>query len=407
MNILIVTAYFYPENFRINDLVLELQKKGHNINVLTSIPNYPEGHFFSGYGCKEQRNECYRGINIHRCFTWPRRNSSNINLFLNYFFYVLFASKDILKFRKKKIDVIFVYEPSPVTVCIPAIVLKKLKNIPICFWVLDLWPESLSSSERVKSSFLMGLINPLVKFIYKNCDKILVSSKGFTKSIINKSVSHRKISYFPQWAEDIFAPKIKVEGELAKMPSGFNIMFAGNIGSGQDFDSLVKAVLFLGEKSKINWIIVGKGSKYRFLKGQIKKNNLQNKIYLLGSFDLSQMPQLYLQADAMFISLSKKYIYSITVPAKLQSYMACGKPVLSMIDGETSAIINEADAGLTSSAGDFKKLAENALKMSKMEKRQLVKLGENSRKYYLNHFNKSNLIDVLENTLHSLSKTNT
>ena len=391
MNILIVTSYFYPENFRINDLVLELQKKGHNISVLTSIPNYPDGYFFSGYGYKDKRNECYHGINIYRCFTWPRKNSSNINLFLNYFFFILFASKDILKFRKKKIDVVFVYEPSPITVCIPAIVLKKLKNIPICFWVLDLWPESLGSSGRIKSSALMRLINPLVKYIYKNCDKILVSSKGFTQSIINKSVSYQKISYFPQWAEDIFMPKIKVEENVTKMPSGFNIMFAGNFGSGQDFESLIKAVLILGEESTINWIIVGKGSKYDFLKKQIRKNKLQNKIYLLGSFDLSQMPQLYLQADAMFISLSKKHIYSITVPAKLQSYMASGKPVLSMIDGETSAIINEADAGLTSSAGDFKKLAENAFKMSKMEKKQLIKLGENSRKYYLSHFNKSKL----------------
>ena len=250
----------------------------------------------------------------------------------------------------------------------------------------------------------MRLINPLVKYIYKNCDKILVSSKGFTQSIINKSVSYQKISYFPQWAEDIFMPKIKVEENVTKMPSGFNIMFAGNIGSGQDFESLIKAVLILGEESTINWIIVGKGSKYDFLKKQIRKNKLQNKIYLLGSFDLSQMPQLYLQADAMFISLSKKHIYSITVPAKLQSYMASGKPVLSMIDGETSAIINEADAGLTSSAGDFKKLAENAFKMSKMEKKQLIKLGENSRKYYLSHFNKSKLIDSLENTLQGLTK---
>ena len=404
MNILIVSQYFYPENFRINDFALEFKNRGHNVKVLTGIPNYPKGSFFNGYGLFKNIKENYKGIDIFRSPLIPRGSGSAIRLALNYISFIIGGIFRSFFIINKNIDIIFVFEPSPITVGLPAIFIKKVKKIPICFWVLDLWPESVISAGNLKSNIIPNMIEPLVKYIYKNSDKILVSSNGFVDSISNKGISKDKIEFFPQWAEKIFKPVDVQSTVLSDIPKdSFKIMFAGNIGEAQDFPSIVEAAKLLKNNKRIHWIILGDGRKKSWLVNQVIKFNLENCFHILGSYPLEKMPLFYSEADCMLFSLKKEYIFSITIPAKVQSYLACAKPIVAMIDGEASKVIDDAKAGLTSPSEDPKKLSENIEYLSSLEKKHIKKLGQNALKYYKENFDREMLLDRIENIFLRLS----
>ena len=363
MNILIVTPHFHPENFRINDFALEFVKRGHQISVLTAVPDYPSGIFFNGYGIFKKTRENYKGIHIYRAPLIPRGSGSNLRLALNYISYVIGAVFTSLFILRKKLDIIFVFEPSPITVGLPAIFIKKIKRIPICFWVLDLWPESVVSAGNLKSGLIPKLLNPIVKFIYHHCDKILVSSNGFIKSIVSKGVGAGKIEFFPQWAEPIFRPVEKKCELLPKIipKESFKIMFAGNIGEAQDFPAILNAAKLLKSEKNIHWIIIGNGRRAEWVKNQIIEYGLQDYVHMLGRHPIEKMPDYYALADAMLFSLKDEYIFSITIPAKVQSYLACGKPILAMVNGEAANVINDNNAGYTCVAGDYNTLAYNVI----------------------------------------------
>ena len=401
MNILIVTPHFYPENFRINDFAVEFQKRGHNISVITAIPDYPSGKYYKGYGIIKKSRELYNGIKIYRAPLIPRGSGSNFRLALNYLSYVLGAIFTSLFLLSKRIDIIFVFESSPITVGLPAIFIKKIKQIPICFWVLDLWPESVVSAGNLKSGLIQSMLNPIVKFIYKHSDRILVSSKGFIKSIEEKGIKKDKIQFFPQWAEPLFKPIKSNNYLLGEIPkSSFKIVFAGNIGEAQDFPSILNAAKILKDTSRIHWIILGNGSKLKWVNEKIDEYGLKNNFHLLGSFPLEKMPEFYSNADAMLFSLKDEYIFSITIPAKVQSYLACGKPILAMINGASSKLINSAEAGLTCSAEDSVGLSNNILKMSKMSSNEIKKMGENSINCYKKYFDREMLFKKAEDIFH-------
>ncbi|MBK9390232.1 MAG: glycosyltransferase family 4 protein [Bacteroidetes bacterium] len=240
MRILIVTQYFWPENFKINDFALGMKKLGHHITVLTGKPNYPSGNFFNGYKFLNKRTEFYEGIEVIRSPLFTRGKSNGVRLFLNYFSFAFFSCFTALFRVRGKFDVVFVYEPSPVTVGIPAIVLKWKFEIPLFFWVQDLWPETVQAAGMINNRFLLGTLNKLVSYIYKKSDKIFISSMSFAGSICQKKISTSRIVYFPNWPEEIYLnTKIDKERYSGLMPAGFKIMFAGNIGEAQDFDSIL------------------------------------------------------------------------------------------------------------------------------------------------------------------------
>jgi len=401
LNILIVTPHFHPENFRINDFALEFVKRGHQISVLTAVPDYPSGIFINGYGIFKKTRENYKGIHIYRAPLIPRGSGSNLRLALNYISYVIGAVFTSLFILRKKLDIIFVFEPSPITVGLPAIFIKKIKRIPICFWVLDLWPESVVSAGNLKSGLIPKLLNPIVKFIYHHCDKILVSSNGFIKSIVSKGVGAGKIEFFPQWAEPIFRPVEKKCELLPKIipKESFKIMFAGNIGEAQDFPAILNAAKLLKSEKNIHWIIIGNGRRAEWVKNQIIEYGLQDYVHMLGRHPIEKMPDYYALADAMLFSLKDEYIFSITIPAKVQSYLACGKPILAMVNGEAANVINDNNAGYTCVAGDYNTLAYNVIKMSELENSDLEKLSANSLQCYKNKFERDVLLNKVENIL--------
>jgi glycosyltransferase involved in cell wall biosynthesis len=401
VHILVVSQYFWPENFRINDLCEELIKRGHKVTVLTGEPNYPSGSIYTEFKHNPTHYSNYNGCRIIRVPIVARGTGNSIKLILNYISYVLSASLiGFWKIRSQSFDVIFVYEPSPVTVGLPAIFFKKIKKVPVVFWVLDLWPETLEAIGVINSPMVLNWIGKLVKFIYNRCDLVLGQSKAFFESIAQYCDDKNKIKYFPSWSDNIFSMKNtnEVATEIAGYDDYFKVLFAGNIGEAQDFPSILKAALILKEKDiKAKIFVLGNGRAFESVCIEIKRLGLEDIVFMLGQYPLECMPAFYDSSDALLVTLKESKAFSMTIPGKVQSYMAAGKPILSMLTGEGSRVIDEAQCGLTSKSGDYQKLAENIIGMSKFSMGYLVKLGENSRKYTKTEFDRGALICQLEN----------
>lgn len=396
LKILIISQYFYPESFRINELALDLKKNGHQITVLTGIPNYPDGSYFKGYGVFKKRRENYHGVEVIRVPLVPRRKGKKINLILNYFSFAFFATLLAPFFCRGKFDVIFVFEPSPITVGLPALLLKKIKRIPIFFWVQDLWPESLSATGAVRSERILSWVRGLARFIYKRCDRILVQSQAFIPSIEQMGIPRSVITYFPNAAENIFNLGLDSNqtAEL-KLPDGFKVIFAGNIGVSQSFETLLEAALMLKEHP-IHWVIIGDGRQKTWLVEQVNIHGLSDRIHLIERKPVEEIP-LYLNlADVLLVSLKRDPVFALTIPSKLQSYLACGKPIIASLDGEAARIVEESGAGLASAAEDAKSLADNILAMYNMPLPLRKLMGERGRAYFENHFEKGRLLEQLE-----------
>lgn len=404
MRILVVTQYFWPENFRINDLVKGLVSRGHEVTVLTGKPNYPEGVFFEGYGFLKKQRDSYSGADVFRVPLIPRGKGSGFWLMMNYLSFAFFACLFGPFLCKGLYDAIFVFEVSPVTVGLPAIVLKKIKNAPIFFWVLDLWPESLSSSGKLKSKLIIRSVESLVRFIYKNSDVILASSKGFISRIKLLAPKPNSIKYFPNFIEEsIDQNEESFADAVYNFPEGFKIMFAGNIGYSQSFPTILETVEKLKCYKNIHWIILGDGRMAKWVNEQIDERGLKSNIHLAGRYPQEKMPYFYSNVDALLVSLKKEPNFELTVPGKIQSYLFSGKPIIASLDGEGALLVKKANAGVTCPAEDSVALAEAVLKLYHMEKKELYDMGINGRNYCVEHFNREKLFDKLEGWFREMS----
>ena len=399
MRILIVTQYFYPENFKSNDLAFELQKRNHNVTVLTGLPNYPRGKIYKDYGVFKKRKEIINGVKVYRSLVIPRGKASGVRLFINYYSFAFFASiKAFFLGLNNQYDAIIVHEPSPVTQFYPALLIKKIWKTPIYFWVMDLWPETLSIAGGIRNKLVLKYYNSVVKNFYKNSEKILITSKGFKESIMKKGDFEDKITYFPNWAEDIISDGNK-DFLIPELPEGFKIMFAGNLGESQDLENILNAFLELKYNKNIKLILLGDGRKASFINEFINENNLKDIVFMLGKYPLNAMSSFFDKADAMLVTLKDDPIFNLTVPAKIQAYMSAGKPILAMINGESADIIKDAKCGLVSSSGDYKSLSHNILKMASSSSSELKLMGNKSRVYFENNFRMKKSISNLENIL--------
>jgi colanic acid biosynthesis glycosyl transferase WcaI len=398
VHILVISQYFWPENFRINDLVREWLQRGHQVTVLTGIPNYPLGQVFTDY---RKQPEFYAQFNGARIVRVPMlvRGAGSFRLILNY---LSFALSGMIfgpwLLRKVKSDVIFVFEPSPVTVGLPAVLIGKIKKIPVVFWALDLWPETLSAMDVVRSPKLLLWVGRLVHFIYDRCTLVLGQSRSFLHNIRKYCSDESKVYYFPSWAEEVFnesgniAPAI----EVPELKNGFTILFAGNIGEAQDMPSVLDAAELLKENGSIRWVFVGDGRKFEWLVKEVRIRGLENRVILPGRFNVERMSSFYAHADALLVSLKRDPVFTLTIPGKIQTYLIAGKPILGMLDGEGAAVIQDAKAGLTCDAGDFLGLANKVLELAAMSKAERVLLGARGREYAQKEFGRVHLINRLE-----------
>ena len=397
MKILIISQYFYPENLRINDLVFSLQKRGHQIEVLTGKPNYPKGNYFKGYSWKGPKQEEIEGIKVHRANLILRKKGGGLRLFLNYFSFVFFGLFKILKL-KGDFEKVFIYAPSPITVGILGIVVAKKFKCKSYLWVHDLWPESVRVAGGIKSGFILGLVNQMTKLIYRFTDLLLVQSPEFKNYVLNQGVEESKIIYYPYYAEDFYKVIEKDKSYLSQFPNGFNLLFAGNIGVAQSFDTIVNAFEELKEHD-INLVVLGDGRDKSRIQEQINEKGLKEKFHFLGSFPPEQMSHYFTCADGLLITLKKADIFSYTIPGKLQSYLACGKPIIGALDGIGNKIISESNSGFASEAEDHELLANNILSLYKLSKAEKEKLSNNALTYFDKNFNKQHLLERLEEIL--------
>ena len=397
MRILVVSQYFWPENFRINDLTQELVQRGHSVTVLTGIPNYPTGNVFEAYLQNPRAFGHYCGAKVWRVPMFARGHGA-ARLFFNYLSFVAGACFcGPWRLRNQQADVIFVFEPSPVTVGLPAVLLGRIKHAPVIFWALDLWPETLAAIGVVRSPRVLGWIGHMVKFIYERCTLVLGQSRGFLGSIAKYCPDTEKIRYFPSWAEEVFNQAELVPApEVPVREGAFNILFAGNIGEAQDLPAVLDAAESLKHNPAVRWLIVGDGRKSDWLRKEVERRGLQDSVLLLGRFPVERMPSFYAHADALLVSLKKDPVFSMTIPGKVQSYLMAGVPLVGMLDGEGAKVISEANAGLVCAAGDADGLAAAVLEMAAMHADQRHQLGVNGRSFAQKEFGRSLLMDRLE-----------
>ncbi len=396
LRLLVVTQYFWPENFRINDLVCELVQRGHQVTVLTGVPNYPDGHVHPEYITDVKRFARYEGASVHRV-PMLTRGKGGLRLLLNYLSFAISASiVGVWKIRGQHFDVIFAYEPSPITVGLPAVALRFTKKAPLLFWVQDLWPETLQAVGAVRSPLVLSLVGKLVSFIYKRCDVILAQSKSFIPQILKYAPSKSRVFFFPNWSDTVVtSDKLIPAPEVPFAPEFFSVMFAGNIGDAQDFP----AVLAAAERLKghaIRWLIVGDGRMSSWVAEEIKKRALQNRVLMLGRFPSERMPSFFQHADALLVSLKDEPIFEMTIPSKLQTYLSAGIPVVAMLNGEGSDVVHESGSGITCRAGDHEGLAKAVLQLSNTTPDERQEMGRKGRELSQREFDRDTLISRFE-----------
>lgn len=402
MRLLVVTQYFWPEGFRINDLVGELVRRGHEVTVLTGVPNYPDGAVFPAYRENPDNFAHFSGADVVRV-PMLARGQGGLRLMLNYLSFAFSASLfGPMKLRGRPFDAIFVYEPSPITVGLPAIVMKWFKKAPIAFWVLDLWPQSLEAVGAVKSPLVLKLVNWLVDLIYNNCDLVLAQSRSFVSQIARYLPDERRVAYFPSWAEVIDPPEHALPApEVPPSANSFDIVFAGNIGEAQDFPTLLDAAEQLAD-APVRWLVVGDGRKADWVRSEIVRRGLENHVIMLGRFPIERMPSFFRQADALLVSLRSDPIFALTIPAKLQTYLAAGLPILATLDGVGAEVVHASGAGLAVAAGDADGLATAVRRLMALDSAERQEMGQRGRRYAALEFDRGQLISRLEGWLRDL-----
>jgi colanic acid biosynthesis glycosyl transferase WcaI len=399
VRILVVSQYFWPESFRINDLVAELVSRGHQVTVLTGLPNYPAGRVYPEYKRDPQGFANYAGASIIRIPALAR-GQGNARLILNYLSFVVFSvAWGSWRLRARKFHAIFVFQISPITAALPALLLRRMKGAPVLLWVLDLWPETLAAVGAVRSPRVLGWVGRLVEFIYRRCDRILVQSRAFIPNVEKYGGDSARIRYFPNWMEPIFeAPleHVAPAPELAPYGDTFKILYAGNIGEAQDFPAILDAAEALRERHDVRWVILGDGRAAGWVRAEIRRRGLEERVVMLGRYPLERMPSFFRAAGALLVALKDDRIFSMTIPGKVQSYLGAGLPILGMLDGEGARVIEEAGAGLVCPAGHGRELAERVQQLVGMSPQQRAAMGDRGREYCSRNFDRAALVGALE-----------
>lgn len=385
MRLLILTQYYWPESFQINDVAASLVRKGIAVEVLTGQPNYPSGRIFPGYRALGWRRERHQGVLIHR-MPLLARGRGGWRLALNYFAFVfsgLVCGPAIL--RRKAFDAIFVYAPSPVLQTLPALLLARLKGCPVALWVQDLWPESLSATGYVTNRAVIGLVEKVVAFIYRHTDLLLVPSPAFAAPI-RRLAPNTPIVYHPNSVDEVFAlPAQDAPPVVEGLNGGFSVLFAGNIGSAQAVETIVEAASRLKAYPDIHFVVLGDGSRREWMRRQVRARGL-DRLHLPGRLPVETMPGLMQKASALLVTLADRDIFRATIPSKIQAYLAAGRPIIACLNGEGARLVTEAGAGLAVPAENGAALADAVLDLYLRPRSQREALGARGRTYYERHF---------------------
>ena len=396
MKVLVFSQHYWPESFRINEVVLSLQQAGCDVSVLTGQPNYPDGVIFEGYRGGSIGHQLHAaGYFIYRVPLIARGRGGAFRLVLNYLSFVLSAS--VLGpwlLRGQKFDAIFVYGTSPILQAIAAIVLKWLKRTKLVIWVQDLWPQSLEVTGFVRNRPVLDTVAALVRWIYRQSDLLLVQSKSFVPPV-QAMAGKTRVEYHPNPGDLAFDRASEVAGDPALLlKPGFNVVFAGNLGTVQALDTLLNAAELLTVSSDVRLVLIGSGGRGEWVRQEVLRRGLNN-VHLAGRFPQQAMPAILAQASALLVSLARGPVLSQTVPSKVQAYLAAGRPIVASLDGEGARIVEEAGAGIACPAEDAEALARAILRLQSTPPEELASMGDAGRRYYENNFEPTTLASKL------------
>ena len=397
MRLLIVSQYFWPETFLINTLIELLLERGIEVSVLTGKPNYPDGRLFDGYHAFNTQTELYKGAKVFRVPIVTRGKNSKLRLALNYLSFMLSASlfgRFLLK--NQSYDAVFVYAPSPLLQAIPAVSFAKRRGVPLITWVQDLWPETLTSTANIQNPWIINLVACAVRYIYKSCSLILVQSNAFIGPVAKLTDKTDKIHYFPNFFKISELDTVSQQGKVLveSIRKSNSVVFTGNLGTVQSLETVVKVASLINYRKDIKIFLIGSGSLDKWLALQKESLCLDNLI-LAGRYEATDMPEIFNAAKALLVTLNADPTLSLTVPSKVQAYMASGKPIIAALDGEGARIISESGAGYCSKAGDEHELMQNLLKLLDLPEEYRIEMGVKAKYYYETHFSPNQLVDKL------------
>lgn len=378
-------------------MAFELVKRGHSVKVITAIPDYPNGRFYKGYSLFKRRTETINGVEVVRVPIIPRFNGKPFQLVIHYFsgiFFFFFYGLFQALFHKY--DCVLVHDTSPAFIGLPAVRIGRIQKIPVYHWILDMWPESLTAG-GITGGRIYQIVLGMMKKIYKGDSKILVSSHGFEKLLHERGVSEDRIVYLPNWSDN--ALDNDSGSSIPELPSGFIIMFAGNMGEAQNLENVLKVAERTASNKDIHWVFLGDGRKKPWASEYVKSHGLEDTVHLLGRYPIEMMPSFFSKAHVMLVSLKNDNIFKLTLPAKVQAYMAAGKPILGFIEGEGKDIIRCAECGWCCNSNDVDGMAETVIGISGLSIQQLNEYGKNGRDFYSRNFTKDHCIDILEDCI--------
>ena len=405
MNVLVLSQYFRPESFRVNDLAAALVERGHRVTVLTGLPNYPGGRLFPGYSWRGPYRESFDGYRVRRVPHLPRGRGA-LRLAMNYVSFAASASVLSPWLLREPIDVALVYAPSPITACIPALWLKRLRGIPVALWVQDLWPESLAATGAVRSPALLRRVGSMVRWIYRHCDLVLGQSAAFVAAIRTLCPEAKRVELLPNWYESFYRP-IDLEpdaDERRELPPGFKLLFAGSLGAAQSLETILDAAELLREQP-IHWVFLGDGRRREWLAAEVVARKLGERVHLLGWRPAERMPRYLAAADGLLVTLRREPIFEATIPAKVQSSLAVGRPILAALSGEPARVLAEAGAGVVVPAEDPRALADGALALLAAGEEGRAAMGARGRAHAERHFDRDTLLARLEGWLEELVRS--
>jgi glycosyltransferase involved in cell wall biosynthesis len=383
MNVFFVSQYFHPEKFSHNRIVDHLCEGDNAVDVLCAVPNYPSGKFFEGFSNGSRRYEESGRISVRRVWTVARGRSS-FRLFLNYVTFPLMAGIDVA-FRKRRPDVTFVSQLSPILMLIPGILQRRKTGCGLVFWVQDMWPDSATVTLDIRSKWVLRLARAICGYLYRQADIVLVQGAAFVDIMADFGVPRDRIRVLPNTAPPMYLPMRAEDAPhfAAIVPQeGFRLMFAGNIGESQDFDTLIAAAERLRDRKELSWVILGSGRDEQRVRRLVKEKGLDGRVRFLGRRPEEDMPALFAHADALIISLRDEPIFAQTVPYKTQCYLACGKPIVASLNGEGARIIMEAGAGVAVPASRPELLARAISDFMDLEPQRQAEYGANGRRYF-------------------------
>lgn len=401
LSIAFVSQYFFPEQFSNNAIVEELIRRGHSVDVVTGVPNYGRESFFEGWSNRERREEDWNGARIHRARS-VARGRSKLRLLLNYVTFPVAGSWTALRKVKRLPDVSFVSMTSPPFQALPAIILKWLRGVPTVYWVQDIWPESAIETLKLKNRLAVAALNAICGWLFRRADLVLVQSAAFPPMIMRFGIAQDRIRVLPNTAPVMYHPMAPEEAPWAQAllpPAGFRVMFAGNIGESQDFDTLLAAAHLLRAREALHWVIIGSGRDLERVRARVEELGIAERFHLLGRHPEETMPGFFAQADALIVSLRDINIFNLTVPYKVQCYMACARPILAAIAGEGARIIEAAEAGITAAPSNPESLAVAVTRMMDLSEGERRAMGKSARDYYDAHYSGAQVYGDLESWL--------